>query len=142
MAYGLLVWINHDEHLCPVYVYDDLLPRFRERWCSSSPLPSVCIQPFFCVYLSLPSCLPCRIKPQQELLELKQLYVKATGVAYGPAPKPKKGKNKATGDSQPKQMDTRKADKAKKVGFSAEPTYPYIGRLFRRLLPVVSNRKF
>lgn len=60
----------------------------------------------------------------QELLELKQLYVKATGTAFGPPPsdkKAKKGKGKAPasggggGGGQPKQMDTRKADKAKKV---------------------------
>lgn len=61
---------------------------------------------------------------QQELLELKQLYVKATGEAFGAPPSGGKGKtdgekNKKTkkggGDGQPKQMDTRKADKAKKV---------------------------
>lgn len=55
---------------------------------------------------------------------MKQLYVKATGTAYGPAPdkkKSKKGKNK---DGQPKQMDTRKADKAKKVGSSSLAAEP------------------
>lgn len=52
---------------------------------------------------------------------MKQLYVKATGTAYGPPPdqkKAKKGKEKKNNnnkDGQPKQMDTRKADKAKKV---------------------------
>lgn len=52
---------------------------------------------------------------------MKQLYVKATGVAYGP-PSADKGKvkgkagGKGIGDGgQPKQMDTRKADKARKV---------------------------
>ncbi|CAN0381171.1 unnamed protein product [Pylaiella littoralis] len=54
------------------------------------------------------------LKPHiEELLELKQRYVKATGTAYGPAPDRKKGKKDK--DSQPKQMDTRKADKAKKA---------------------------
>ncbi|CAM9440522.1 unnamed protein product [Ectocarpus sp. 4 AP-2014] len=65
------------------------------------------------------------LKPHiEELLELKQLYVKATGTAFGPPPsdkKAKKGKGKAPasggggGGGQPKQMDTRKADKAKKA---------------------------
>lgn len=62
---------------------------------------------------------------EQELLELKQLYVKATGTAYEPpaADKGNKSKNKskaagkggAEEPEQPKQMDTRKADKARKV---------------------------
>ena len=61
---------------------------------------------------------------EKELLKLKQLYVKATGVAYGPPSADKgnkiKGKGKAGGKGigdggQPKQMDTRKADKARKV---------------------------
>eukprot|EP00903_Cladosiphon_okamuranus_P012906 g12050.t1 len=65
------------------------------------------------------------LKPHiEELLELKQLYVKATGTAYGPpaADKGKKSsKSKAGGkggggqSEQPKQMDTRKADKARKA---------------------------
>ena len=54
---------------------------------------------------------------------MKQLYVKATGVAYGPpaAEQGKKSKSQKTGvngkgdGGQPKQMDTRKADKARKV---------------------------
>ncbi|CAM9859881.1 unnamed protein product, partial [Laminaria digitata] len=64
------------------------------------------------------------LKPHiEELLELKQLYVKATGEAFG-APSGGKGntdsdkkkkKSKGGGDGQPKQMDTRKADKARKV---------------------------
>lgn len=56
-------------------------------------------------------------------MELKQLYVKATGEAFGSPPTGGKGKadgdkkkaKKGGGDGQPKQMDTRKADKAKKV---------------------------
>lgn len=57
-------------------------------------------------------------------MELKQLYVKATGMAYGPPAadkgKGKKSKGKTGGEGkgeggQPKQMDTRKADKARKV---------------------------
>lgn len=60
---------------------------------------------------------------QQELLELKQLYVKATGEAFGAGAKgkadsDKKKKKGGGGDGQPKQMDTRKADKAKKVNMS------------------------
>lgn len=49
---------------------------------------------------------------------MKQLYVKATGTPYGPPPAADKKKSKAGGggDGQPKQMDTRKADKARKVG--------------------------
>lgn len=72
----------------------------------------------------------------QELLELKQLYVKATGTAFGPPPsdkKAKKGKGKAPasggggggGGGQPKQMDTRKADKAKKVSLTTAVRYFY-----------------
>lgn len=60
---------------------------------------------------------------KQELLELKQLFVKATGEAFGAssgakgkADSDKKKKKKEGGDGQPKHMDTRKADKAKKVG--------------------------
>lgn len=63
---------------------------------------------------------------EQELLELKQLYVKATGEAYGsPADDSKANKKKKKteeekskdggGEGQPKHMDTRKADKARKV---------------------------
>lgn len=52
---------------------------------------------------------------------MKQLYVKATGTAYGPPSDGKKKKSKAGGGGgdQPKQMDTRKADKARKVGAAA-----------------------
>ncbi|CAM9909829.1 unnamed protein product [Scytosiphon promiscuus] len=57
------------------------------------------------------------LKPHiEELLELKQLYVKATGQAFGPPPSDKKSKDRKTpAGNQPKQMDTRKADKAKKA---------------------------
>eukprot|EP00904_Undaria_pinnatifida_P002120 jgi/Undpi1/11909/HiC_scaffold_4.g01608.m1 len=61
------------------------------------------------------------LKPHiEELLELKQLYVKATGEAFGAGAKgkadsDKKKKKGGGGDGQPKQMDTRKADKAKKA---------------------------
>lgn len=84
----------------------------RRRCCS----PLGVLHPSLC-YLQLdvwhPTTSTSKQPGEQELLELKQRYVKATGTAYGPAPDKKKGKKDK--DSQPKQMDTRKADKAKKV---------------------------
>lgn len=62
------------------------------------------------------------LSTEQELLELKQLYEKATGDAYGPPPSSGKSKGKkksAGGRGQEKQVDTKKADKeAKRVSYS------------------------
>lgn len=63
---------------------------------------------------------------EQELLELKQLYQKATGEAFGPPGKTEKTEKKTGGpkggprgaghEGQKKQVDTKKADKeAKRV---------------------------
>lgn len=49
-------------------------------------------------------------------MELKQLYVKATGEQWG-APLEKKSPKDSS--SSTKQMDTRKADKARKVRFGS-----------------------
>lgn len=52
---------------------------------------------------------------EQELLELKQLYVKATGEQWGAPVEEKPPKDGKESSSSTKQMDTRKADKARKV---------------------------
>ena len=51
-------------------------------------------------------------------MELKQLYVKATGEPWG-APLEEKKKPPKESSSSTKQMDTRKADKARKVRYGS-----------------------